>query len=83
MTDDRLKTLQVKSKAWRAARKAFVRACEAKASGFELVRLGKVVEKTTREYLDLLGSITGEPPRKLPPMPLGDALVPKKKPTDE
>jgi hypothetical protein len=83
MSDDRLKTLRAKSKAWRAAGEAFARACEARSSGFELVRLGKVVDKSIQEYLDLLASITGKHPRKLPPLPLGDALVPKKKPTDE
>ena len=83
MSDDRLKTLRASQKAYRAAHKALVPAQEAKASGFELVRLGKVLEKPMQEYFDLLAKITGEPPRKLSPLPLGEALVPKKKPTDE
>jgi hypothetical protein len=79
MSDNRLKTLR----AYRAAAKAFLRAHESKASGFKRVRLGKVLEKPMQEYFDLLASIIGEPPRKLPPPPLGEALVRKKKPTDE
>jgi hypothetical protein len=78
-----MKTQRAKFEAYRAAKKAFERASKAKASPFELVRLGKVVEKTGQEYSDLIASITGEPPRKLPPLPLGEALVPKKKPIDE
>ena len=49
------------------------------ASGFELVRLGKEVEKTTQAYRNLIASITGEPPRKIKPPPLGEALVPEKR----
>jgi hypothetical protein len=83
MSDDRLETLRARQKAYRAAQKALERAHEAKASGFELVRLGKVLEKAMQEFYDPLASIIGEFPRKLPPLPLDEALLPKKKPTDE
>jgi hypothetical protein len=82
MSDERLKTLRASLKASRATQRALERAYEAKACGFELVRLGKVCEKPKQEFSDRLASITGEPPRRLPPLPLGEALVPKK-PTDE
>jgi hypothetical protein len=83
MSDERLKALQASLEAYRAAGEALVRAHEAKASGFEQVRHGKFCEKAAQKFSDLLAKINGEPPRKLPPLPLGEALVPKKKPTDQ
>jgi hypothetical protein len=83
MSNDRLKTLRAKLEAYRADHAALVRAYEAKASGFELARLGKAVKKTMQEFSDFVASITGEPPLKFEPPPLGEALVPNKKPTDE
>ena len=61
-------------KAYIAARNVLARACEAKASRFELVRLGKVFEKARREYSDLFASITGFGP-------IGRSIVVKGKST--
>jgi hypothetical protein len=80
MSEDRYNALLAKSTAWLAAWEALGNAYEVNASGFERVRLGKVYEKAAQEFSDLLASINGESPRKLPPLPLGEALVPKKKP---
>ena len=54
-----------------------MRAYETNASGFELVRRGKEVEKTAQANLNLIATITGEPAPKLKPLPLGEALAQK------
>ena len=77
-SSDRLKALRAAWKAQQKATKALMRAYEVNASGFERVRLGKEVQQSMQACLNLLGEITGEPPRKLPPPPLGEAIVPKK-----
>jgi hypothetical protein len=78
-SSSRLKALQKATKEWRNASDALMRAYETGVSGFERARLGKEVQRTTQVYLDLLATITGEPPTKLKPPPLGEALVPKKR----
>jgi hypothetical protein len=76
---ERVKALQKAANAQQKAGEALMRAYETGVSGFERARLGKEVQRTTQAYLDLLATITGEPPTKLKPPPLGEALVPKKR----
>ena len=77
-SNERLKALQKAAKAHYKAIEALMRAYETGASGFERVRLGKEVERTTQAHLNLTATITGEPPTKLKPPPLGEGLVPKR-----
>ena len=76
-SNERLKALQKAAKAHHKASEALMRAFETGASGFELVRPGKEVERTTQAFLNLIATITGEPPTKLKPPPVGEGLVKK------
>ena len=70
MSSAKLKALQKAAKAHQRAGEALMHAYKTNASGFELVRLGKEVEKTAQAHLNLIASITGEPPPKITPSPL-------------
>ena len=79
MSSGKLKALRKAAKAYQGAYEALIQAYKTNASGFELVRLGKEVEKTAQAHLNPIASITGEPPLKIKPPPLGEALVPEKR----
>jgi hypothetical protein len=49
-----------------------MRAYETKVSGFELVGLGKEVERTAQAHLNLIMNLTGGPPPKLKSLPFGE-----------
>ena len=77
-SNERLKAFQKAAKAHYKASEAVMRAYETGASGFELVRLGKEVERTTQAFLNLIATTTGEPAAKVKQPPLGEGLVPKR-----
>jgi hypothetical protein len=77
-SNERLKAIQKAAKAHYKAIEAVMRGYETGTSGFELVRLGKEVERTNQAFLDLMATTTGKPPAKVKPPPLGEGLVPKR-----